>query len=70
MQLDRVEIVDFRAIDRLSFELDPLTTVIGEHDCGKSSLLRAIARVLDPRSPEVLPIFSVADFHRPPGGEA
>ena len=70
MQLDRVEIKDFRGIDQLSIGLDELTTIIGEHDCGKSSLLRAIARVLGPREPTVLPSFRTADFHRPADDEA
>ena len=70
MLIDWVAIEGFRGIDRLSIDLDGLTTVIGEHHYGKSSLLRAIARVLDPREPEVLPSFAVADFHRPPGDDA
>ena len=70
MRIDRVEIEDFRGIDRLSIDLDVLTTVIGEHHYGKSSLLRAIGRVLDPRQPDALPSFAVADFHRPPGERA
>jgi putative ATP-dependent endonuclease of OLD family len=65
MQLDRVEIEDFRGIDRLTVELDDLTTIIGEPDGGKSSLLRAIARVLGPRKIDQPPQFSTADFHRP-----
>ena len=70
MLIDWVAIEGFRGIDRLSIDLDGLTTVIGEHHYGKSSLLRAIARVLDPREPEVLPSFAMADFHRPPGDDA
>lgn len=70
MRLDRIEIEDFRGIDRLSVGLDGLTTIIGEPDCGKSSLLRAINRVLGPGDPEALPRFSLADFHRPTRDEA
>lgn len=69
MRVDRVQIEDFRGIDRLSIKLDHLTTVIGEPDAGKSSLLRALARVLDPRDPDRLPTFSDADFHRPGADE-
>ena len=69
MQLDHIEIEDFRGIDRLSVVLDELTTIIGEHDCGKSSLLRAIGHVLGPRDAGALPHFSVADFHRPSDDE-
>ncbi len=70
MRLDRVEIEDFRGIDRLALDLDDLTTIIGEHDCGKSSLLRAIGRVLGPHQPGALPRFRTADFHRPGADEA
>ncbi len=70
MRIDQVEIEGFRAIDRLAIDLDMLTTVIGEHHFGKSSLLRAIARVLDPCAPDVPPSFTSADFHRPPDDEA
>lgn len=70
MRLDRVQIEDFRGIDRLAIDLDRLTTVIGEPDAGKSSLLRAVARVLDPRDPERLPAFTDSDFHRPGEDEA
>ncbi len=69
MRLDRVEIEDFRGIDRLSVDLDELTTIISEPEGGKSSLLRAVGRVLDPRQPEVLPGFRTADFHRPTSAE-
>jgi putative ATP-dependent endonuclease of OLD family len=65
MRLDRIELEGFRGIDRLSIDLDDLTTIIGEHDCGKSSLLRAVGRVLAPRAAEALPQFTTADFHRP-----
>ena len=70
-KLDRVEIENYRAIGRLVIDLDELTTVIGEHDCGKSSLLRAIAAVLDPALGDGMPQFDKADFHRPfePGSE-
>jgi putative ATP-dependent endonuclease of OLD family len=70
MELDHVEIEDFRGIDRLALDLDELTTIISEPEGGKSSLLRAVGRVLDPHEPGALPRFSVADFHRPGGDEA
>ena len=46
MELDHVEIEDFRGIDRLALDLDELTTIISEPEGGKSSLLRAVGRVL------------------------
>ena len=69
MRVDRIEIESFRGIDRLALDLDELTTIIGEPDCGKSSLLRAVGRVLGPREPSVLPNFETADFHRPTDDE-
>jgi putative ATP-dependent endonuclease of OLD family len=69
MRIDRVEIEDYRGIERVAIDLDDLTTIIGEPDGGKSSLLRGIARVLDPRQPDALPVFGVSDFHRPGDSE-
>ena len=63
MRVDRIEIEAFRGIDHLTVALDELTTVIGEPDAGKSSLLRALGRVLNPRDPDQLPSFEAADFH-------
>ena len=65
MRLARVEIEDFRGIDRLAVDLDELTTIISEPEGGKSSLLRAVGRVLGPGAPGPLPVFRTADFHRP-----
>ena len=64
MRLARVEVDDIRGIDRLAVDFDELTTIISEPDGGKSSLLRAVGRVLGPGSPDAVPVFSVADFHR------
>lgn len=65
MRLERVEIDNYRSIRHLSIDLDEVTTVIGEHDCGKSSLLSAIATVLDPDLGERAPDFTRGDYHRP-----
>jgi putative ATP-dependent endonuclease of the OLD family len=70
MRLVGVVLEDFRGIRRLAIELEHLTTVIGEPDAGKSSLLRALGRVLDPREPDQLPGFTDSDFHRPDEDEA
>jgi putative ATP-dependent endonuclease of OLD family len=67
MRLERIEVEGFRGIDRSSVSLDHLTTLIGEPDCGKSSLLHAVARVLDPFHPDRPPHFSVLDFHATDG---
>ncbi len=65
MRLARVEVENFRGIDRLAVDLDELTTIISEPDGGKSSLLRAVGRVLGPGTSTAMPVFQVADFHRP-----
>ena len=70
MRLDHVEIEGFRGIDRLSLDLDDLTTIISEPEGGKTSLLHALGRVLDPHDPDEPPRFSAADFHRATGDES
>ena len=42
MQLERVEIVGFRGINRLSLMLEQNNVLIGENAWGKSSLLDAL----------------------------
>ncbi len=42
MYLERVEIVGFRGINRISLNLDDNTLLIGENAWGKSSLLDAL----------------------------
>jgi putative ATP-dependent endonuclease of OLD family len=69
MRLARVEVESFRGIDRLAIDLDELTTIISEPDGGKSSLLRAVGRVLGPSASTAGPVFQVSDFHRPDLGE-
>ncbi|MCP3903940.1 MAG: DUF2813 domain-containing protein [Planctomycetes bacterium] len=69
MRLERVDIENYRAVRRLAIGLDSVTTVIGEHHCGKSSLIKAIAMVLDPAGGEVIPTFTDSDFHRPFGAD-
>lgn len=69
MRLHSIDIEAFRGIGRLTVALDELTTIIGEPDCGKSSLLRAVGRVLGPIEADESPTFEVADFHRPTDDE-
>ena len=69
MRLDHVEVEGFRGIDRLSLDLDDLTTIISEPEGGKTSLLHALGRVLDPHDPDEPPRFGAADFHRAAGDE-
>ncbi|MGL6019157.1 MAG: ATP-dependent endonuclease [Gibbsiella quercinecans] len=68
MYLERLEIVGFRGINRLSLMLDDNTLLLGENAWGKSSLLDALTLLLAPE--QVLYRFEAHDFHFPPGDEA
>ncbi|NAT78731.1 ATP-dependent endonuclease [Dickeya dadantii] len=67
MYLERVEILGFRGINRLSLTLDDNTVLIGENAWGKSSLLDALSLLLTPSPP--LYHFDLQDFHFTPGDE-
>lgn len=49
MLLERVEIVGFRGINRLSLQLEQNNVLIGENAWGKSSLLDALTLLLSPK---------------------
>lgn len=61
MQLDRIEILGFRGIKRLSLTFDEITTLLGENTWGKSSLLDALSIVLPIDG--LLHQFEIQDFH-------
>ncbi|HEY1846673.1 MAG TPA: ATP-dependent endonuclease [Buttiauxella sp.] len=65
MFLERVEIVGFRGINRLSLMLEQNNVLIGENAWGKSSLLDALTLLLSPQPS--LYHFSREDFYFPPG---
>ncbi|ANC42553.1 MAG: ATP-dependent endonuclease [Hafnia alvei] len=67
MYLERIEIVGFRGINRLSLTLDENTVLIGENAWGKSSLLDALTLCLSPNAD--LYHFESQDFYFPPGDE-
>lgn len=48
MRLTRVEIENFRCIERISVELDDTTVLIGENNSGKTAFLDAIRLCLNP----------------------
>lgn len=48
MFLSELNVENFRGVRRGHLSLEETTVLIGENDCGKSSLLDALARVLDP----------------------
>lgn len=64
MLLERVEIVGFRGINRLSLQLEQNNVLIGENASGKSSLLDALTLLLSPE--ENLYHFVHDDFWFPP----
>lgn len=65
MHLERVEIVGFRGINRLSLMLEQNNVLIGENAWGKSSLLDALTLLLSPEFD--LYHFVLEDFWFPPG---
>ncbi|MDQ8597409.1 ATP-dependent endonuclease [Klebsiella aerogenes] len=65
MHLERVEIVGFRGINRLSLMLEQNNVLIGENAWGKSSLLDALTLLLSPEFD--LYHFVCDDFWFPPG---
>jgi len=65
MFLERVEIVGFRGINRLSLMLEQNNVLIGENAWGKSSLLDALTLLLSPH--QDLYEFTGNDFYFPPG---
>lgn len=65
MLLERVEIVGFRGINRLSLMLEQNNVLIGENAWGKSSLLDALTLLLSPEFD--LNHFVRDDFWFPPG---
>ncbi|CNH65013.1 putative OLD family ATP-dependent endonuclease [Yersinia aldovae] len=67
MYLERVDIVGFRGINRISLSLDDNTVLIGENAWGKSSLLDALTLLLSPE-PQLYH-FTAQDFYYPAGDE-
>jgi putative ATP-dependent endonuclease of OLD family len=68
--LSELDVENFRGIRRGHLSFDETTVLIGENDCGKSSLLDALARVLD-AADAAPPRFEPQHFHRvdgPAGG--
>ncbi|WP_413112873.1 DUF2813 domain-containing protein [Thaumasiovibrio sp. DFM-14] len=61
MQLVRVEIANFRGIQRLSLSIEELTVLIGENAWGKSSLLDALDIFLSPHFESYQ--VKASDFH-------
>jgi len=63
MKLESIRVENFRALRHAQLGFDDTTVLIGENDCGKSSLLEALAIVLDPEG-GAAPRFQAWHFHR------
>ncbi|MFQ5538228.1 MAG: ATP-dependent endonuclease [Gemmatimonadota bacterium] len=69
MHLARVHIENFRAVRKLTLDLDPVTVVIAENNHGKTSLVDVLGLCLgSPGNHPGTPLLP-SDFHRPPGGK-
>jgi putative ATP-dependent endonuclease of OLD family len=64
MHLATLTVENYRALRTASVGFDDTTVLIGENDCGKSSLLEALAIALDPEAGETPPRFQPHHFHR------
>jgi len=64
MYLHTLSIENFRGIRQAQLDFDETTVIIGENDCGKSSLLDALASALLPASGDGPLLFEPQHFHR------
>jgi putative ATP-dependent endonuclease of OLD family len=69
MHLRTLTVENFRGVRQARLDFDPVTLLIGENDCGKTSLLEALAKALAPGNSDG-PYFDSQDFHRPGGDPA
>lgn len=64
MQLNRLQVTNFRGISQIDLQLDDLATALfGENNWGKTSLIVALCRCLTAPSP-IKTLFTHEDFHR------
>jgi putative ATP-dependent endonuclease of OLD family len=68
MFLSELSVENFRGVRQGRLSFDDTTVLIGENDCGKSSLLDALARVLGGPADAGPPQFEPQHFHRTPDG--
>lgn len=64
MHLASLSVENYRALRSARVSFDQTTVLIGENDCGKSSLLEALAIALDPEAGDAAPRFQPWHFHR------
>ena len=68
MSLRSITIENYRAIREASVTLDGTTILIGENDCGRSSLIEALMLILGPSDANFETRLKPFYFHRGPGG--
>ena len=64
MFLHSLSVQNFRALQSARVSFDQTTVLTGENDCGMSSLLDALSRILDPEADDRPPTFQPYHFHR------
>ena len=64
MYLHSLAVQNFRALQSAQVSFDQTTVLIGENDCGMSSLLDALSLTLDPAADGRAPVFQPYHFHR------
>jgi len=57
MYLDSIQIENYRAIHKAKLSFNTTTIVIGENECGKSSILEALQIILNPLYNDSFPEF-------------
>ena len=65
MKVTSIRIRNFRGIKDLNLELDEATVLIGENNCGKTSVLDALRLCLREIGPRRRVVFDTLDFHLP-----
>src|ERR1700678_1688210 len=65
MLLKYIKVENFRGFEKLELELDETTVLIGENNCGKTSLLEAVRLFLSRSVGRKVTPFEDHDYHLP-----
>jgi putative ATP-dependent endonuclease of OLD family len=68
MFLASIAVENYRALRSARLGFDGTTVLVGENDCGKTSLIEALVLVLDPEGEGAAPRFQSFHFHRGAAG--
>jgi putative ATP-dependent endonuclease of OLD family len=63
MFLSKIHIENYRAIHKTTLSFNATTIIIGENECGKSSILEALQIILNPIYKESFPEFQLYQYH-------